>query len=146
MRSRRTITAIIFLPVALAVAYTGTYTTTQYTCLECRATLEKRWVLGIPFQWVTQNSYSTKVLAHNPRHQHHWCWCGTDLSYCHTSFVRACGRQHPIWQIPVSVQADYARIVSPTELHKTLQTIDSTDRAAAEAAVQHVYETVLDSR
>lgn len=146
MRSRRTIITISVLGIIAAIAVFGFYTTTQYSCLECRATLENRWVLGVPSHWVTQNSYSEHVLSQNSAHQHQWRWCGTDLSYSLTSFIRACGRRHPIWQLPVSVQADYARLVSPGELHKTLQTIDSADGATAEATVQRVYETVLNSR
>lgn len=145
MRSR-TIIILVFLGMVIAIACFGVYTTTQYSCLECRATLQKRWVLGVPFQWITQNSYSETVLAHDSAHQHQWRWCGSDISSSLMMFARSWGKQHPIWMLPVSVQAEYARLVSPSELHKTLQKIDSTDRAAAEATVWHVYEMVLDSR
>ncbi len=146
MHRKKIVTAVILLGAVIAVACFSSYNTAQYSCLECRATLEKCCFFGIPFHSVTHNAYSQAILSHAPAHQHQWRWCGTKLSYSLVSVTRGCGKRHPIWRLPVSVQADYARLVSPTDLHKTLQRIDSTDCTVAEAEVQHVYATVLNSR
>jgi len=58
----------------------------------------------------------------------------------------ACGRQHPIWRLPISVQAEYSHLVSPTALTRSLEIIDSKDQKAADAEVDRVYEQVLDSQ
>ena len=147
MRSRKAIVIVASLIASVAAAcFFDVYSTTAYSCLECRATLTKRRICGIPFQWAEPNSYSQAVLSNNPAHQHQWRWCGTTLSYSLTSFARGCGRQHPIWQLPVPVQAEYSHLVPASELRETLDAIDSPNRKVAEATVNKVYERVLDSR
>lgn len=136
------IAAALFVIVA-AVCYFFVYTTREYTCLECRATLEKRRVCGIPFQWVVQNSYSQSVQSRKPSHQHQWCWSGSTSIYSLTSFVFGCGRRHAIWWLPVRVQAEYSRLVSESELHDTLQAIDSSDGKIGREIVNKVYERVF---
>src|SRR5436309_15231029 len=90
------------------------HTSTARTCLECRATLRERRVFGIPVDSIEQNAYSASVLAQEPNHIHHWRWCGSKHSH---TFIGGeglgCGRRHPIWGLPVQVQAEYAHLVPP---------------------------------
>ena len=140
--------AIIIGSLALlAVASIVTTTSfTQYTCLQCRATLFKRQILSIPFEYISKNQYSDLFQKDNPSHHHKWCWWGSVHSGSLISYSMACGRQHPIWRLPISVQAEYSHLVSPTALTRSLEIIDSKDQKAADAEVDRVYEQVLDSQ
>jgi hypothetical protein len=143
----RLLKAIAIISVlALIVAATYSRSETSYTCLDCRATLTKRRICGIPSEEITPNKYSEFVLAHNSSHQHKWCWCGSEHTYTLSSVSFGCGRQHPIWQLPVSIQERYSQLVSESELHDTLRVIDSSNREAAESAVNQAYERVLDAQ
>ncbi|MHA3775705.1 hypothetical protein ACXR0O_29675 [Verrucomicrobiota bacterium sgz303538] len=146
MRIRTAIILCAALAIIGLASFFDIYAYSADTCLECRATREKRWICGIPLQWIAPNSYSRAVLASEPRHQHQWRYCGSRHSYSLVSVSYACGRQHPIWLLPVEVQAEYARLVSPAELHDALHAIDIADPRAADEAVNHIYEKVLDSR
>jgi hypothetical protein len=148
MSKRKVIVIVaLLLGIVAAASFFNVYSTTAYSCLECRATLTKRRICGVPFQWAEQNSYSQAVISSSPAaHQHQWRWCGTTLSYSLTSFARSCGRQHSIWHLPIPIQAEYSHLVPASELHEMLQAIDSPDRKVAEATVNRVYERVLDSR
>jgi len=147
VHSRKAIGIVTLLIAILAAGcFFDVYSITRYTCLECRATLTKRRILGIPIQNITQDSYSDSILAQNPSHEHQWRWCGSEHSHSLATVTFSCGRQHPIWQLPVPIQARYSQLVSAAELHAALRAIDSPDRKAAEAEVNRVYEQVLDSR
>jgi len=147
MCSRKATLSVVFLVAIIAAAcYFDVYSFTQYSCLECRATLTKRRICGISFQRVAQDPYSTAVLTRNPSHQHQWCWCGSQRSYSLVTVTYSCGHQHPIWELSVSVQAQYSRLAPASELQEALRAIDSPDRKTAEVAVNQVYERVLDSR
>jgi hypothetical protein len=147
MNSRTAIiVAASLLAIVAAAVFFDFYSRTEYTCLECRATLTKRQICGLPFQRISHNSYSTSFLAGTSMHQHVWRWCGTRYARSLFTQTRACGRRHPIWDLPVTVQAKYSQIVPASELDETLQAIDSPDREKAEAVVTKVFERVLDSR
>jgi hypothetical protein len=62
--------------VVVAAAIFNVYSTTEYTCLECRATLSERHVCGIPLSRISRHPYTTAYLAANPAHLHSWRWCG----------------------------------------------------------------------
>lgn len=117
--------------------------TTRDTCLACRATKETRWILGVSRSRIVHNSYSSEVRAKHPTHQHQWRTCGSTLGYSLAGKRYACGRPHPIWQLPVEVHARYAGLVSSEELQATLNSIDSDATAVADEAVQKVFEKVL---
>lgn len=143
MRSLRILVrAALLLAIIVAAGFFEFYSFTQHTCLECRATRTERRILGIPFRHITYDAYSTSVIAHDPSHQHHWKWWGS----IHTMNSFVCGRQHPIWQIPISVQAKYSQLVPASELRLALEAIDSPDRKTADAAINRVYERVTDSQ
>ena len=147
MRSWKAITILATLLAIVAVAsFFDVYSTTNYTCLECRAELTQRRICGVPFRRVSHHSYSTTFLAGNPSHEHLWRWSGT--RHAHSLFTQslACGRRHPIWSLPVIIQAEYSKLVPASELEETLQAIDAPDREKAEAAVSKAFERVLDSR
>jgi hypothetical protein len=132
--------------LALLVAATYERSDSSYTCLGCRATQTKSRIFGIRSEKITTNSYSESVVAHDPSHQHQWRWCGSAHTASLFSEMHACGRQHPIWQLPVSIQERYSKLVSESELHDALKAIDSPSRETAESAVNRVYERVLDSQ
>jgi hypothetical protein len=150
MRNPKMIVVAIVALVFIVAAHFFEISDTQYSCLECRATLTKQKIGGIHFQHVSQHvsldSYSTSFLAHDPTHQHHWRWCGSTHSRSLTSESCARGRRHPIWMIPVSVQSEYSLLVPSSELHRSLQAIDSPDRKTADAAAKQVWECVLESQ
>lgn len=145
MRKRPTIILLVVATCVLIASF-ARYDSTRFTCLECRATLENRSIVGIPIQWICQNSYSTLVLADNDSHMHEWRWCGTNITYSLSSYTRGSGRQHPIWKLPIKIQAEYAGLVPASELKASLEEIDSEDDDVAEIAVQEIYETVLNAR
>lgn len=147
MRFRKAVIILASLAsIAAAGWFFGGRSITRYTCLECRAVLTKCRVCGFPFQDVTPNSYSESVLAHNSSHQHQWRWSGSEKTYTLFSAARGCGQQHPIWQLPVSVQERYSHLVSEAELQGTLKAIDSSDRETAESIIQKIHERVLESQ
>jgi hypothetical protein len=146
MHDQKTIAIVVLLLASIAAASIfDVYSFTQYSCLECRATLTKRRICGVPIQRVSYDAYSTEVLARDPSHQHQWRWCGSIHSDSLVSDTFSCGRQHPIWQLPISVHAKYAQLVPPAELHQALQAIESADRKTGQAAVKRVWEQVLNS-
>jgi hypothetical protein len=145
VRRRNLIILLSVLGLVGLLTSFGVYSKTQFSCLECRATLERGWIVGIPFQSIVPNFYSQSILSHDPAHQHRWRWCGSTQSYTWISTVYSCGRSHPIWQLPISIQEDYAHLVPANELENTLKAIDSRDREIAEATVKHVYTTVFNS-
>jgi hypothetical protein len=145
--SRKSIViAASLLVIVAAACFFDVYIFTLYSCLECRATLTKCRIYGIPFQQVSFDSYSTSVLQHDPSHVHQWRPCGCDHRYSLFTITYACGRPHPIWHLTVPIQARYSQLVPASELHDTLREIDSPDRKTAEAAVVRVYERVADSQ
>ena len=146
MRRRKIIIIVSALLAIAAACFFDVYRTTVYSCLECRATLTKSRICVITFQHTANDSYSKSFLAGFPSHQHQWCWCGSEQSYSLSSVTYAWGPRHPIWGLPVSVQAEYSQLVPASELQQTLQAIDSPDRNTAEARVNKVYERVSDSR
>ena len=138
-------TAAIFGTLILIVAVTYEHGESRYTCLECRATQTKSRICGIRSESISTNSYSESIVAHDPSHQHQWRWSGSAHTSSLFSEMHACGRQHPIWQLPVSIQERYSHLVSESEMTDALKAIDSANRDAAESAVKQVYERVLDS-
>ena len=129
----------------LMVAFTFEISHTASTCLHCRATLNLRTVGGFPSEHIEHNSYSRAYLKRDPAHQHHWCKLGCTESDTLLSKGFACGRGHPIWQVPVAAHARYAETVSPAELQAALQTIDSKDKAAVDAMVRRIFEHYIES-
>ena len=144
MRFWKTIAIIASLVLILAATYERGES--SYTCLECRATQTKSRIFGMRSEKITTNSYSESVAAHDSSHQHQWRWCGSAHTTSLFSEMHACGRQHPIWQLPVPIQERYSKLVSESELHDALKAIDSPNRETAESAVNRVYERVLDSQ
>ena len=55
----------------------------------------------------------------------------------------SCGPGHPIYDVPVELQAAYARTVTPEQLAATLSEIDSKDKAIAKAATERIWKAGL---
>ncbi|CAN5803309.1 hypothetical protein BH09VER1_BH09VER1_49600 [soil metagenome] len=138
----REIAIVVIILLGLA-GYFFSYSVTQYTSLECRALQTQRRICEVPLIGVALNDYSRSYLAKHPAHEHHWCWCGSTQTYALTSMTMACGKSHPIWRVPVDVQASYAKMVSPEVLQRQLAVIDSRDRKTGEAAAENLFEEVL---
>lgn len=136
---------VIVLGAILTAACFVTYSTTQYTCLECRALRTTRGLNHLSFSSFSLSDYSQAYLASHPTHLHHWCWCGSTQTYSLTSTTWACGKQHPIWSLPVDVQARFATMVSPEEFQRQLNAIDSADRNVGSAAAEKIFTQVLDA-
>nr|ACO70941.1 hypothetical protein [uncultured Verrucomicrobiota bacterium] len=113
---------------------------TSYTCLQCRAerTVETRW--GFKSEKITDNSVTPELLANYPIHQHQWCWCGSTHTQTILGKIYACGKRHPIWDIPPSFHAQFARKATLEELQTTLDAIDSKDRNRVESSIKTVWE------
>ena len=148
---RRVLLAGLCIGVLLLLGYTIwsylPYDHTAWTCVYCRTMKSQTTKLGIARTRIYDSEFTPWYRAHFPAHEHVWAWCGSKDTYTASGepYIFRCGRQHPIWGLHVSIQAEYSRLVPPSELHEVLQAIDSPDRKAAEAAVRRVYERVLDS-
>jgi hypothetical protein len=140
------ITAAALLAMLVATLFLDVYSTTEFTCLECRANLTKKRIYGVPISRITRHPYTTTYLASEPNHKHSWCWCGTRHSWSLLRVTRACGRRHPIWSLPIDIQAEYSRLVPASEMDATLRDIDSSDREKANAAADRAFERVINSR
>src|SRR5215207_1921955 len=129
--------------VSISLVYEDRQTT--YTCLHCRATLHKRTILGFDRSRIDHpprfNAYPRPAADHS----HHWCDSHATFTHSFFATTYACGRPHPIWNVPVRVQDRFAETVPEGELAATLRDIDSPDQAIAEAAVYRMMEATRDN-
>lgn len=147
IRSRRTTICLVVLLVGVAASFSDYYRVARYTCMECRATLTDQHIFGLHLPWISHTADSRALLARYPGHEHHWCYGGSRQSYSLTAVCLACGRAHPIWRLPIDVQARYARLVPPAELQQTLQDLDTAaDRPTAAAITERIYKRVEGAR
>lgn len=140
------IALLALLAVYLLLSIFNIYSITEYTCLECRSAFHKKSLFGFTIESIEPSDYSRKVFLNNPAHQHHWSWAGWTHEYSLTSVTYACGRRHPIFSLPILLQSDYASRVKPEEMKHDLELIDSKDRNIAEATVDRIVTTTLNSR
>jgi hypothetical protein len=136
----------MFFVMGVSACFFPSYSVTKYTCLECRATLAKRWIYGLLWEHISYDADSRLLLARAPLHQHQWCWCGSKQSYSFGGETIACGRSHPVWNLPVSIQAKYAGMVPPVEFRKVLEAVDSPDRETTNAAIERVCARVNEDK
>jgi hypothetical protein len=119
------------------------YTSTSYTCSRCRAVERVTTLFGIESRRVEQTDYSRWFAQSHPQHEHHWCWCGTDLNYYALSVGRACGHQHPVWQFQPDIQRQFVEAASPVELDQFYAYMDSPDQTEEQKGTDMVWQKVL---
>jgi hypothetical protein len=120
----------ILLVIALASVLTliPVYSSTDYTCLHCRADKHERRFLGAPFCTVSDTEFTPWYRSRHPVHEHTWAWSGSSLSYtAYGTMIRSCGRRHPIFDLSPSLQRVLAER-APDALEAFYRGIDSPDR------------------
>lgn len=122
----------------------GVRSSTRYTCLQCRAELEKEKWLGVPRVRVVENDCSRWYAAAHPEHEHEWCRSGCELTQFLTGKMASCGKSHPIWGMPAKVQLEFMRSASAVELDAFWKIMTSASREDQDAAVTAAFEKVLD--
>jgi hypothetical protein len=141
------VTAAVFV-VLLALAWVnGVHASTSYTCLQCRAELEKHRWLGVPSSNLVENECSRWYASKHADHEHEWCWCGgefTRFPLGGKSF--SCGKQHPIWRMSPQVQLEFMQSTQAPELNDFWQTMRSAPRDEQRALVDKVFEEVIEKR
>lgn len=138
--------AMACLVLLVAASQHGVHATTSYTCLECRAVLQKQRWFGVPSSKVLENDCSRWHARTHSSHEHQWCWCGSETIWDPLNIGYACGRRHPIWGMPAEVQLEFMKTASKEELESFWQTMKSAPREAQESSVSEVYEKVIEAR
>ena len=127
------------LCAAFVLSVITVYEPTHYTCLHCRAHKHDRWLLGIRWSSASDTAFTPWYQAHYPAHEHVWVWTGgtTGSSIFGTTTYFACGRRHPVHELPPSWALTLAES-APEQFAAFYRGITSPDkkeqeRAAAEA-------------
>jgi hypothetical protein len=137
----------VFAVVLAMACVNGVHAGTSYTCLECRAGLQKdRW-LGVPSSKLVENNCSRWYASTHADHEHEWCWCGGELTrFPFGGKMYSCGKQHPIWGMPPQVQLEFMQSAQAPELKDFWQAMRSASRDEQRALVDKVFEGVLEKR
>lgn len=144
--------AVIVMVAVGAVLFTvsavnGVHSWTSYTCLQCRAQLQKEKWLGIPFSRLEQNACSRWYEQGHPAHEHDWCWIGGETTvFPLGGKMFSCGKQHPIWGMHPETQLEYMQSAQPAQLGAFWRIMRTGERHEQRDLVMKTLERVDDAR
>jgi len=131
---------VVSLCALFSLPFVTVYESMHYTCIHCRAHKHSRWLLGLRWSTVNDTTFTTWYLSHYPVHDHVWAWSGcTEGSsiYGVTTYF-ACGRRHPVHELPPSWELKLAEH-APEQFAAFNRGITSRDQKEQERAAHDAF-------
>ncbi len=135
MKCRILVGSACVLAALVALSPFEFYTYTMFTCSRCRIVKKDYRLVSSSDTKFLSNEYSAWYNQTQPDLAHVWCWWGTHRGYSLAGGSRACGTQHPVWQLLRPVQKRFLENASVNEIREFYALLDSDDDEERQRAV-----------